>query len=132
MKWLNLWIKEENFDEDIPSSNGSRSKSAPKPSKIYSPFRIIGNVSNDIPFAIGTFRSTFYIVTSVGRSFQIYDAATLHLLFVSQSQTPSRITSLTAHYHYVFAAYGNSIGIYKRGRLEHTLECTTRLPLLKY
>mmetsp|Transcript_3085 Transcript_3085/g.3669 ORF Transcript_3085/g.3669 Transcript_3085/m.3669 type:complete len:952 (-) Transcript_3085:26-2881(-) len=123
--------KRRKLDEALTLSNGSSSKSTPKPSKIYSPFRIIGNVSNDIPFAIGTLGSTFYIVTSVGRSFQIYDAATLHLLFVSQSQTPSRITTLTAHYHYVFAAYGSSIGIYKRGRLEHTLTCPTNGTITK-
>lgn len=99
------------------------SKKTVRPSKIFSPFRVLGNVSNEIPFALGTLGSTFYMVTSVGRSFQIYDAATLHLLFVSQSQTPSKITCLAAHYHYVYAAYANKIGIYKRGRLVHTLEC---------
>lgn len=100
-------------------------KKVARPSKIFSPFRVLGNVSNEIPLAIGTLGSTFYSVTSVGRSFQIYDVATLHLLFVSQSQTPSKITCLAAHFHYVFAAYANCIGIYKRGRLEHTLECPT-------
>ncbi|KAK6458705.1 U3 snoRNP protein [Scheffersomyces xylosifermentans] len=97
----------------------------PRASKIFSPFRVLGNVSNETPFAIGTLGSTFYIVTSVGRSFQIYDAATLHLLFVSQSQTPSKITCLAAHSHFVFAGYSNKIGIYKRGRLEHLLEAPT-------
>ncbi|KAK6875438.1 U3 small nucleolar RNA-associated protein 21 [Candida tropicalis] len=97
----------------------------PRPSKIFSPFRVLGNVTDSTPFAIGTLGSTFYAVTSVGRSFQIYDLATLHLLFVSQTQTPSKITCLTAHHHYVYAGYGNQIGIYKRGRLEHTLNCET-------
>lgn len=123
--------KRRKLDSDSGSNNGSKASVAPRPSKIYSPFRVVGNVSNDVPFAIGTLGSTFYIVTSVGRSFQIYDAATLHLLFVSQSQTPSRITYLTAHFHYVYAAYGNSIGIYKRGRLEETLECPTQAALTK-
>lgn len=102
------------------TQNGSVS---PKPSRVFSPFRVLGNVSNEIPFALGTLGSTFYVVTSVGRSFQIYDVATLHLLFVSQSQTPAKITALAAHYHYVYAGYNNKIGIYKRGRLEHTLTC---------
>lgn len=93
-----------------------------RPSKIFSPFRALGNVSNDVPLAIGTLGSTFYIVTSVGRSFQIYDAATLHLLFVSHGQTPSKITALAAHFHFVYAAYGNKIGIFKRGRLQAELE----------
>lgn len=107
-------IKRRKVD-DAPSA-------AAKSSKIFSPFRVVGNVSNDTPFAIGTLGTTFYIVTSVGRSFQIYDANTLHLLFVSQTQTSSKINALTAHFHYVYAAYGNKIGIYKRGKLEHTLE----------
>ncbi|TID24593.1 hypothetical protein CANINC_003065 [Pichia inconspicua] len=87
-------------------------------SKIFSPFRTIGHVSNDIPFAIGTLGASFYIVTIVGKSFQIYDAATLHLLFVSHKQTPEPITCVTARSHYVYCGYGNKIGVYRRGRLE--------------
>lgn len=96
-----------------------------RPSKIFSPFRVIGNVTNETPFALGTLGSTFYAVTSVGKSFQIYDVATLHLLFISQQQTASKINCLAAHYHYVFAGYANKVGIYRRGRLEHTLTCAT-------
>lgn len=102
-----------------------------KTSKIFSPFRVIGNVSNDIPFTVGTLGATFYLATSVGRSFQIYDANNLHLLFVSQTQTDSKINALAAHFHYVYAAYDNKIGIYKRGRLEHTLACDTTESLKK-
>lgn len=96
--------------------------SPPRGSKIFSPFRSLGNVTNEVPFAIGTLGATFYIVTSVGRSFQIYDAATLHLLFVSQKQTASKITAMCAHLHYVYVAHGHAIGIYKRGRLEEELK----------
>lgn len=93
-------------------------------SKLFAPFRVIGNVSNGVPFAIGTLGSTFYIVTSVGRAFQIYDASNLHLLFVSEKQTSSAITALATHFHYVYAGFGNQVGIFKRGIQEHlvTLE----------
>lgn len=91
-------------------------------SRIFSPFRALGNVSNETPFAVGSLGATFYIVTSVGRSFQIYDAANLHLLFVSQSQTPAKITCLAAHFHHVYAGYGNRVGVFKRGRLEAEIE----------
>lgn len=104
---------------------GSVSQKAPKPSRIFSPFRVLGNVTDSTPFAIGTLGSTFYAVTSTGRTFQIYDLATLHLLFVSQKQTRSKITCFATHHHYVFAAYGNEIGIFRRGRLEETLTCET-------
>ncbi|KAK5780361.1 rRNA-processing protein UTP21 PWA37_002678 [Arxiozyma heterogenica] len=90
-------------------------------SRIFAPFRIVGNVSNEVPFAVGTLGSTFYIVTSVGKSFQIYDANTLHLLFVSAKETDSEITALAAHFHYVYVAFGNKVGIYKRGVQEHSI-----------
>lgn len=103
----------------MDSEKRRKTEGAPqKRSRIFSPFRALGMVSDHVPFACGTLGGSFYLVTSVGRSFQIYDAATLHLLFVSQKQTPARITALAAHFHYVYAGYGNRIGIYRRGRLE--------------
>lgn len=94
-------------------------------SRIFSPFRVIGNVSNGVPFAVGTLGTTFYIVTSVGKSFQIYDANNLHLLFVSDKETEQDITCLAAHFHYVYAGFGNKVGVYKRGLLEHLIELDT-------
>lgn len=105
---------------DLPRQSNERK------SKIFSPFRVVGCVSNETQFALGSLGSTFYIVTSVGRSFQIYDAATLHLLFVSQLQTASKINCLAAHFHHVYAAFGSNIGVFKRGRLEHTIETPTQ------
>lgn len=104
--------------EPLDKRRKTDTKRVVRPSKIFSPFRALGNVTNETPFAVGTLGATFYIATSVGRSFQIYDAATLHLLFVSQHQTASKITALAAHFHYVYAAHGSTVGIYKRGRLE--------------
>ncbi|SSD59581.1 probable U3 small nucleolar RNA-associated protein 21 [Saccharomycodes ludwigii] len=98
------------------------SHSSKHASKIFSPFRVIGNVTNNTPFSIGTLGSTFYIVTSVGKSFQIYDANNLHLLFVSEGETESFITCLHAHYHHVYVSFSNKIGIYKRGRQESLIE----------
>lgn len=95
------------------------------PSRIFSPYRVVGNVSTGVPFAIGTLGTTFYIVTSVGNSFQIFDANNLHLLFVSEKEMEGLITCLTAHFHYVFAGFKNKIGIYKRGRLEHLITLPT-------
>ncbi|AMD19947.1 HCL204Cp [Eremothecium sinecaudum] len=99
------------FKPDVQQPNDSKLVS-----KVFSPFRIIGNVSNEIPFAIGTLGSTFYIATSIGKSFQIYDASNLHLLFVCERETEFKITCLAAHYHHLYAGYGNKVGIYKRGK----------------
>ncbi|SCU77654.1 LAMI_0A01882g1_1 [Lachancea mirantina] len=91
-------------------------------SKIFAPFRVIGKVSNAVPFAVGTLGSTFYIVTSVGKTFQMYDAGNLHLLFISEEETESTITVLASHFHYVYAGFSNKVGIYRRGRLEHLIK----------
>lgn len=95
------------------------------PSKVFAPFRVIGNVSNGTPFAVGTLGATFYIVTSVGKSFQIYDASNLHLLFVSEAEVESPIVAFATHFHYIFVAYHNKVGIYKRGRQEHLITLET-------
>ncbi|CDK24709.1 unnamed protein product [Kuraishia capsulata CBS 1993] len=114
----------ENKKRRTEISNGVvKAAAAPVGSRIFSPFRVIGNVTNAVPLAIGTLGQTFYIVTCVGRSFQIFDANTLQLLFVSNKQTPSPITCLEARFHHVYCAHGNKIGIFKRGLLEHELEC---------
>ncbi|GMM31230.1 rRNA-processing protein [Martiniozyma asiatica (nom. inval.)] len=102
------------------SSSGN--KELIRKSRIFSPFRVIGHVSNGTPFSIGSLGSTFYIVTVVGRSFQIYDAATLHLLFVSNTQTTAPITAVTSHYHYIYCAYGNKIGVFRRGKLQFEMK----------
>lgn len=117
MVGLELGMKKRKVEETLKVS---------KPSKIFSPFRVIGNVTNETPFAVGTLGSTFYIATSVGRSFQIYDANTLHLLFVSKQQARSRINYLHAHFHYVYCCFDHCVGIYKRGNLEHLIECDTQ------
>lgn len=100
----------------------SSKKSQVAGSKVFAPFRVVGNVSNSVPFAVGTLGSTFYIATSVGKSFQLYDANNLHLLFVSEKETESSIVALETHFHHVFAAFGNKVGIYKRGIQEHLIE----------
>lgn len=106
--------------EDTKKSS-SKSKLS-KPSKIFSPFRSIGNVTTAVPFSVTSLGQTFVITTSVGNFFQIYDASSLHLLFVSSPKTPSPITALYSHFHYVFAAWDSTVGIFKRGKLEATIE----------
>lgn len=101
--------------------SGSRAQGSPSGSRIFAPFRTIGLVTNEVPFAVTSLGQSYMLTTSVGRSFQIYDASTLHLVFVSSPQAPSDITCLHSHFHYVFAAWDHSIGIYKRGRLETTI-----------
>lgn len=111
--------KKQKVEGSLDTSSQSKIS---KPSKIFSPFRSIGNVTNSVPFSITSLGQTFVITTCVGNFFQIYDASSLHLLFVSSPKTPSPITAIYSHFHYVFAAWNSTIGIFKRGKLEATIE----------
>lgn len=91
-------------------------------SKVFSPFRTIGLVSNKIPFSVTTLGQSFVITTVVGRSFQIFDASNLNLLFVSQPQTDSDIQCIYSHFHYVVAATKTSLGVYKRAALVNSVD----------
>ncbi|ODV63472.1 rRNA-processing protein UTP21 [Ascoidea rubescens DSM 1968] len=111
----NVSVKKRKTDSSVSPSSTSASK-------IFSPYRSIGNITNNVPFAIGTLGKTYYIVTSVGNFFQVYDALTLNLLFVSKTFLPSKITNIYCHYHYIFVTYQNKINIYKRGSLIISLD----------
>ncbi|KAK9495472.1 Utp21 specific WD40 associated putative domain-containing protein [Lipomyces doorenjongii] len=100
-------------------------------SRIFSPFRSIGYVTNEVPFSISTLGQTFIITTVVGNSFQIYDAGTLHLLFVSTPQTSAPISAVSTHFHFVHAIWGTTVGVFRRGRLEYSVESGSNSPLKK-
>ncbi|ORX84248.1 WD40 repeat-like protein [Anaeromyces robustus] len=84
-------------------------------SKLYYPFRKLGQVTNDVPFIIQNRGQQFFITTCVGNSFQIYDCEKMHLLFVG-TKTEKPISSIAAYSNYTFAASGSDIIIYKRAK----------------
>jgi U3 small nucleolar RNA-associated protein 21 len=84
-------------------------------SKLYFPFRKLGQVTTDVPFVIQNRGQQFFITTCVGNSFQIYDCEKMHLLFVG-TKTEKPISSLAAYSNYTFAASGSDIIIYKRAK----------------
>ncbi|KAK9243212.1 Utp21 specific WD40 associated putative domain-containing protein [Lipomyces tetrasporus] len=101
------------------------------PSRIFSPFRSLGYVTNEVPFSVSTLGQTFIITTVVGNSFQIYDAGTLHLLFVSTPQTSAPISAVSAQFHFVYTIWGSTLGVFRRGRLEYSVESGSKSPLKK-
>jgi U3 small nucleolar RNA-associated protein 21 len=65
---------------------------APPASRIFAPFRALGYVCNDVPFAMHVHtpngalaKQTIIVVTAVGRSWLMWDAASMRLLFVGTS-----------------------------------------------
>lgn len=86
--------------------------------KLLRPFRKVGVVTNAVPCAIASLGDTYTVSTVVGRSIQIYDAASLRLLFLTQPYTAANIDCIAAHFHHVFVAAGSKLHVYRRGHLD--------------
>ncbi|KAG5513227.1 hypothetical protein PMAC_001597 [Pneumocystis sp. 'macacae'] len=87
-----------------------------KSSYLFSPFRTIGYVSNHVPFDVMIRGTSFLISTCVGRNIQTYDCAKLNLLFVTPS-TEGKISSICSWNDFIFAAVGQEIFAYRKGKL---------------
>lgn len=118
-------IKRQKLDSPVPTGRVRQA------SKVFSPFRTLGIVTNSVPFSVTSLGQSFVVTTVVGRSFQVYDASSLHLLFVSQPQTESPIQCVHSHSHHTFAAWGSMLGLYKRARLVTKLDVPNSEVILK-
>ncbi|KAL7320299.1 rRNA-processing protein utp21, variant 2 [Mucor circinelloides] len=90
-------------------------KKANNHSKIYQPFRAIGYVTNEIPYVINNHGQEYFLTSCVGSSFQTYNLGKMNLLFVS-TPTPKPISALATHKKLIYAASGNCVIGYKRGK----------------
>lgn len=84
-------------------------------SKVFTPFRSIGHVSNQVPFDIQVKGTQFLLTTCIGRAIQTYDCARLNLLFVSQ-QFEHPMTAVVSQADLVLVASGPFIIAVKRGK----------------
>ncbi|ORY24304.1 putative WD-repeat protein [Naematelia encephala] len=103
-------------------SNAKSKKKAIVTSNLFAPFRALGFVTNHVPFAmhIHTPRGalatpTVFVVTSVGRSWMMWNAASMTLMFVGQD-AGAEIHSLVVTPKEVFAAAGSKVVRYHRGK----------------
>lgn len=98
-------------------------------SRLYTPFRTLGVVTNQVPCSVTPLGQSFVVATSAGRSFQLFDASTLHLLFVSQPPCPSPIRFLKAHFKHVFVVYGTTVAVYVRARKVCEIDLGCSVPI---
>ncbi|KAI9726180.1 MAG: hypothetical protein M1828_001853 [Chrysothrix sp. TS-e1954] len=106
-------------------------------SRIFAPYRTIGLVSpTSVPFTAAPLgKTTFQITTSVGRCLQTYDLKKgLHLVFLTQPQTPGPITASTTWRDQTLAAWSSGqssssrgIWVYRRGKRVDELELPSYL-----
>lgn len=80
---------------------------------IFEPFRAIGYITSSVPFVVQRLGTETFVTVSVGKAWQIYNCAKLNLVLVGP-QLPKKIRALASFRDYTFAAYGNTIGVFKR------------------
>ncbi|GAA6006013.1 rRNA-processing protein UTP21 [Rhodotorula paludigena] len=93
----------------------------PRREALFAPFRSLGHVSTAAPFALQS-RASKYLeqpaltfITSLGRSWAMWDGQSIRLLFVGPDMG-KEITSLAVLNESVFAAAGDFVGRYVRGK----------------
>ncbi|GAA5843467.1 hypothetical protein JCM9279_000759 [Rhodotorula babjevae] len=93
----------------------------PKRESLFAPFRSLGHVSTAAPFVLQS-RSSKYLeqpaltlITSLGRSWAMWEGQSMRLLFVGPDMG-KEISSLAVLNESVFAAAGDFVGRYVRGK----------------
>lgn len=86
-------------------------------SALFSGFRVLGLYSNHVPHALRYHQKhqEFYVVTSVGRSFHMFNVSRLGIVSVSNSLSED-ISCLAADRMLVFAAAGSDISAFARSK----------------
>lgn len=95
-----------------------------KNSKIFQPYRVLGLVTENLPFAIQKRGTEYFITVSVGNAFQIFDLSKLRLKFVSQ-QINQQIISIESKGDSTFIASSDQIYHFIRSKKAGMLHCTS-------
>ncbi|KAI8868541.1 YVTN repeat-like/Quino protein amine dehydrogenase [Ramicandelaber brevisporus] len=96
------------------SATASRkSQSSQTGSRVFVPFRAIGYVSNNVPFALQARGTAHFLTTCVGSTFHVYDIESLNLLFVG-SQLNGTITSILPVGDLTYAAVDGAVVVLRR------------------
>lgn len=85
---------------DVRASSPPRARAGPLPqSRLFAPFRALGYVSDHVPFSMFVHtpkgvlaKPTIHIATSVGRSWLLWDAERMTLLFAGESSSLKQLT----------------------------------------
>ncbi|KAG5458112.1 MAG: WD40-repeat-containing domain protein, partial [Olpidium bornovanus] len=93
----------------------STSNGATEHKGIFTPFRALGHVTNEVPFAVQAMGSEHFLATSVGNAFHIYETGKLGLVLVGPfSESP--ITALVTSGELTYFASGTEIVCCRRAK----------------
>lgn len=114
--------KRRRTDDEANGTAAGPSQPKTTTGRLFAPFRALGYVTNHIPFSMfvhtpkgALARPTINIVTSVGRSWMMWDAARMTLVFVGK-EAEEEIRSLAITGTEVYAAAGSKVHCYERGK----------------
>ena len=62
--------------------NGMPSKRQYGSSKLFQPYRVVGQVASDVPFCVLALDQTLHLVVAIGKAFQIFDVRSLPIISV--------------------------------------------------
>ncbi|SJX64478.1 related to UTP21-U3 snoRNP protein [Sporisorium reilianum f. sp. reilianum] len=117
------------------SSNTRASRKIASQNRLFAPFRALGLISNDVPFALQTrfggkdaTTPDVNVITCLGDSWAMWDAERMTLLFVSTS-LPAPISSLVISLSpdTVLAAAGTKVYRFKRGKVDAVYDTVDHL-----
>jgi U3 small nucleolar RNA-associated protein 21 len=99
-----------------------------KESRVFVPYRILGQVTNHVPFSLQARGTEYFLTTSIGRAFHIYNVDKLDLLFVS-AQTDEPIVTLASHDEITFTGIGSEIWLWHRANYSGKLVGPSKKPV---
>ncbi|KAL2912352.1 rRNA-processing protein utp21 [Polyrhizophydium stewartii] len=92
-----------------------KATAAKKRQALFVPFRALGYVTADIPMSVQARGQAYFITSSIGDSFQIFDGDKMRLLFVGPKMD-SPITAIASFKDLTFAASQSSIVVFSRAK----------------
>eukprot|EP01095_Lingulamoeba_sp_RSL-Kostka_P015880 TRINITY_DN7485_c0_g2_i1.p1 TRINITY_DN7485_c0_g2~~TRINITY_DN7485_c0_g2_i1.p1 ORF type:complete len:348 (+),score=82.04 TRINITY_DN7485_c0_g2_i1:154-1197(+) len=83
-------------------------------SQIFKPYRAMGYICDNVPVQLQYHGTETFLITSIGKSYHMYNTKKLNLLFVGEQQ-PRNIKAIAIRKNLVFCSCGPDINIYSRG-----------------
>ncbi|KAJ9111344.1 hypothetical protein QFC19_001112 [Naganishia cerealis] len=115
----------------VVSESDSKPAKPRSTARLFAPFRALGFISNDVPFALQVRSSkgalkgpNVNIVSCLGKSWAMWDAGKMNLLFVGPEEE-AEIASLAVHNNDLFASAGSNVIRYQRGKKVATYSAST-------
>ncbi|KAJ2550053.1 rRNA-processing protein utp21 [Coemansia sp. RSA 1933] len=94
-------------------------------SRLFEPYRALGYITNGIPHSIQYRGQSVYLTTGIGRTYHVYDAEKINLLFVGP-RFDADVSSVLSIGETTYVASGGRIAACRRGKRTHDLEAVDR------